>query len=146
MHKDTGTLRNPRALSDRGTYALVILLPRTQTIRGGARGTFKFPRGYYVYIGSALNGLGTRIARHCRKEKKRFWHIDYMLEHARIVDVWTQVSARRLECRWARAALALPTARVVAPRFGASDCGCSAHLVFLVKTRPLSFAKTKRLC
>ena len=120
-------------MDDRGTYTLVIFLPRVRTIRIGALGTFKFPRGYYVYIGSALNGLSARVARHNRREKKRFWHIDYLLEHARVVDVWTHEGAARLECRWARAALALPNAQVVAPRFGASDCQCAAHLVHLRK-------------
>ncbi|MDE3088534.1 MAG: GIY-YIG nuclease family protein, partial [Chloroflexota bacterium] len=118
-------------IKDCGTYALVIFLPRAETIRVGALGAFKFPRGYYVYLGSALGGLRGRLARHLRREKTRFWHIDYFIEHARVVDVWTRVGATRLECRWARAALALPNARVVAPRFGASDCKCAAHLVHL---------------
>ncbi len=132
---------------DRGTYALVILLPHTQTIRVGALGAFKFSRGYYIYIGSALNGLSARVARHLRRhDKKRFWHIDYLLERARVVDVWTHASAARLECRWARSALALPNAQVIAPRFGASDCKCAAHLVYLASARPLSFAKSMRLC
>jgi sugar fermentation stimulation protein A len=117
--------------NNRGTYALVVFLPRPQTIGVGALGIFKFPRGYYVYIGSALNGLSARIARHKRREKKRFWHVDYFLEHARVVDVWTHAGAAQLECRWARTALALPNARVIAPRFGASDCKCAAHLVYL---------------
>ncbi len=117
--------------TDRGTYALIILLPRAKTIRIGALGVFSFPRGYYIYIGSALNGLSARIARHCRNEKKRFWHIDYLLEHAYVTDVWSRENTARLECKWARSALALPNARIVAPRFGASDCNCAAHLVHL---------------
>ena len=131
-------VRNLRKGSDRGSYALVIYLPRTKTIRVGALGAFKFPRGYYLYIGSALNGLSARIARHLRRrDKKRFWHIDYLLEHARVIDVWTRASTARLECQWARAALALPNARVVAPRFVASDCNCAVHLVYL-STRDLT--------
>jgi len=142
---------------DPGTYALIIFLPRAKTIRVGALGMFKFPRGYYIYVGSALSGLSARIARYLanarrldsrsgilrnlrgerlrqrRRDKKRFWHIDYLLEHARVVDVWTRASAARLECRWARAALALPNAQVIAPRFGASDCDCAAHLVHLAQ-------------
>ncbi len=118
--------------TNRGTYALVIVLPRAQMIRVGALGAFRFPRGYYLYIGSALNGLSARIARHLRRrDKKRFWHIDYLLEYARVIDVWARESTARLECRWARAALAQPNARVIAPRFGASDCDCATHLVYL---------------
>ncbi|MCL4393792.1 MAG: GIY-YIG nuclease family protein [Chloroflexi bacterium] len=123
---------------DRGTYALVLFLARTTTIRVGALGSFRFPRGYYIYVGSAQNGLTARIARHRRQRKTRFWHIDYFLAHTRILDVWTQAGARRLECKWARAALALPNAQVVAPHFGASDCRCPAHLIHLkaAPTRP----------
>jgi uncharacterized protein YdeI (YjbR/CyaY-like superfamily) len=41
---------------------LVIFLPRAKMIRVGALGAFRFPRGYYVYIGSALNELSARVA------------------------------------------------------------------------------------
>lgn len=115
----------------RGTYALILLLPRAQTIRIGALGEFKFPRGHYLYIGSAMNGLTARLARHLRSEKKLRWHIDYFLRHAQIKEVWTHQGDERFECVWARAALALPNARVLAPRFGASDCDCATHLIFL---------------
>jgi len=124
---------------ERGAYALILLLPRAKKIRIGALGVFAFPRGYYVYLGSALGGLRGRLARHLRREKTRFWHIDYFLAHARVVDVWTEESATHLECRWARAALALPDARIIAPRFGASDCKCAAHLVYFANnTAPKS--------
>jgi len=66
----------------RGTYALVLYLLPAQTIRVGKLGAFKFPRGYYIYLGSALNGLVRRIARHLRSAKRPFWHIDYFLRHA----------------------------------------------------------------
>ncbi len=119
----------------RGTYALVIYVPRAQPIQIGALGTFAFPRGWYLYIGSALNGLDARIARHRRREKKLHWHIDYLLQHARVVDVWIDAGGRRLECAWAQTALGLPKTKVVAPRFGSSDCHCAAHLVCF-PTRP----------
>lgn len=140
-------------MSRRGTYALIMSLPRACRIRIGALGTFDFRRGNYVYIGSALNGLDARIARHLAGFSRRdlpewqwgeigrrvsqsrphrvFWHIDYFLPHARILQVWTDATGVRLECEWARTVLALPNARVLAPRFGASDCDCAAHLVFL---------------
>jgi Uri superfamily endonuclease len=120
----------------RGTYALVLYLPRTQTMRVGKLGAFKFPRGYYIYIGSALSGLAQRIARHLRPDKKRFWHIDYFLEHAQVKEIWTHQGDGRLECLWVRAALALPRARVVAPRFGASDCDCPTHLIYFGAAMP----------
>jgi Uri superfamily endonuclease len=120
----------------RGTYALVLLLARTQTVRIGKLGAFKFPRGYYIYIGSALNGLTARLARHLRPDKKRFWHVDYLLAHAQVKEVWTHQGDERMECLWARAALALPRAKIIAPRFGASDCACPAHLIYFGRALP----------
>lgn len=123
-------------MSDRGTYALVLYLARAQTIRIGKLGTFRFPRGYYIYVGSALNGLTARLARHLRHDKNKFWHIDYLLEYARVKEVWTHHGDERWECVWARAALALPRARIVVPRFGASDCTCPTHLIYFGASRP----------
>lgn len=123
-------------MSRAGTYALVLYLSCARTIRIGRLGTFRFPRGYYIYIGSALNGLDARLARHLRQTKKKFWHIDYLLEHARIKQVWTHQGTERWECLWAHAALALPQAQVVVPRFGASDCQCPTHLIYFGMTLP----------
>jgi Uri superfamily endonuclease len=142
-----------------GTYALVIYLPRATTIHVGKLGILKFPRGYYLYIGSAMNGLGARIARHLvgnrlasraanandnaaikrwrERKKKMHWHIDYFLEHAQVKEVWTHRGAERFEHAWAQAALALPNAIVIAPRFGASDCNCATHLVYFSKRSSL---------
>ncbi|MBI5034113.1 MAG: GIY-YIG nuclease family protein [Chloroflexi bacterium] len=141
-----------------GTYALVIYLPRTQTIRIGALGEHKFSRGYYMYIGSAMNGLAARIARHLvhnrlanrshnerdqravsrwrERKKKMHWHIDYLLEHARVTEVMTHQGTERFECLWAQAALALPKTKVVVPRFGASDCKCATHLIYFGRRPP----------
>jgi Uri superfamily endonuclease len=122
--------RERRPVPDSGTYVLVLSLPVDKTKRIGKLGTFKFPRGYYLYIGSALRGLSARIARHLGESKKTFWHIDYLLPHALVLHVWVDTSGKRLECIWARAALAMPNAQVIAPRFGASDCKCASHLIY----------------
>ncbi len=110
---------------------MILYLPKASSIRIGALGRFRFPRGYYLYIGSAMNGLDARIRRHLGNDKKLFWHIDYFVKHARIVDVWSQPGRSRLECVWAKQVLALHNARVMAERFGASDCRCRAHLIHL---------------
>ncbi len=116
--------------NDRGTYVLILHLPKAQTIRVGALGAFDFPRGWYLYVGSAMNGLNARVARHQRRAKKLFWHIDYFSHHARIAAVETRVSRKRIECCTACKILSEPSARIPAPRFGASDCHCPAHLVY----------------
>ena len=121
--------------AERGSYVLILLLPFARRIQVGSLGVIHFPKGVYLYMGSALGGLDARISRHARREKKLFWHIDYFLRHAQILDVWVCPDGRRRECQWTRAALALPNARVPAPRFGSSDCRCPSHLVHLAPKR-----------
>jgi len=117
----------------RGTYILFLQLEQDMRISVGHLGTFRFPQGYYLYVGSALGsgGLPARLRRHQRQQKRLHWHIDYFLAHARIVGVQTDNSGERLECTWARKWLDSPAAQVIAPGFGASDCACPAHLVYL---------------
>ena len=54
-------------------------------------GEVSFKEGDYIYIGSAKGCLETRLQRHLRKEKRIFWHIDYLLENqkAKILQIWT---------------------------------------------------------
>ena len=116
-----------------GAYALLIALDRSSEIAVGRLGRFRFPAGFYLYVGSALGpgGLAGRLARHLRAEKRLHWHVDYLLDarRARVVEVWTVNGVTRRECDWARAAMRLPQASVIVPRFGASDCRCAAHLI-----------------
>ena len=46
----------------------------------GRLGVIQAERGYYVYVGSALGsgGLAARVGRHCRREKRLRWHVDYL--------------------------------------------------------------------
>jgi Uri superfamily endonuclease len=130
-------------LAQKGVYILVLNLPAEETISIGRLGPVCFPAGRYLYTGSAMGpgGLAARVARHCRNQKKLHWHIDYLLASATVEEIWWQATEERIECRWAVAALSLPGACVPAPRFGASDCTCPAHLVHLVSPDPAAFAK-----
>ncbi|HIC96411.1 TPA: GIY-YIG nuclease family protein [Candidatus Bipolaricaulota bacterium] len=125
---------------DKGIYALILHLVCREEITIGRLGKFTFPAGYYLYLGSALGpgGLEARLTRHLREGKRPHWHIDYLLERARVIEVWTLPSAERLECLWARAARELPGARLPVLGFGSSDCSCPSHLIHLIE-RP-SFA------
>ncbi|MGE3271411.1 MAG: DUF123 domain-containing protein [Chloroflexota bacterium] len=98
-------------------------------MRIGRLGLVCLPAGWYVYIGSALGGLGARISRHARQEKRPHWHIDYLLAAGRLDTVAVHVGTARIECATAQAVARLPGGRLPVPRFGASDCRCSAHLV-----------------
>ncbi len=116
-----------------GVYHLILCLDQQATIRVGRLGRFTFPAGCYIYTGSAMGGLEARVARHCRQRKTRRWHIDYLLTKARVVEVVTIPTRERVECARNQAVLSLPGASVLAPRFGASDCRCAAHLAYFRK-------------
>ncbi|MFO8102484.1 MAG: GIY-YIG nuclease family protein [Dehalococcoidia bacterium] len=118
-------------MNSRGSYLLLLYLDAGTRIAIGKLGRADFPAGYYLYAGSALGGLSPRINRHFRKEKKLHWHIDYLLFHAQILEVWGVYSNERVECHLARAALDLTGAAVPAAGFGSSDCRCRTHLVYL---------------
>ncbi|MFQ6026225.1 MAG: DUF123 domain-containing protein, partial [Dehalococcoidia bacterium] len=109
----------------------VLQLAAAQQLTVGKLGTFPFPAGYYLYFGSALNGLESRVRRHLRPEKKRHWHIDFLASVATMRQVWWSTATDRRECVWARHSHDCPGVTVPIPRFGSSDCKCPAHLVHL---------------
>jgi Uri superfamily endonuclease len=120
-------------MSSPGTYALLLRLDAPQNVAVGALGSVHLPAGYYLYVGSAHGpgGLAARLARHRRRDGKRFhWHVDYVRAVARLVQIWSHPDERRQECEWAAAAAALPGARIPAPGFGASDCRCTSHFFY----------------
>lgn len=119
--------------SRKGSYALVLKLQHGRRLSVGRLGDFSFPPGFYLYFGSALNGLHARIARHLRQEKKLHWHIDSLTKVARPISVWALEDGRRRECDWAEMASALPWVDGPVRNFGSSDCRCPTHLVH-VKT------------
>ena len=117
-----------------GSYALVLRLPSRRKIRVGKLGLVEFPRGHYIYFGSALGGLHARIARHLlRHEKKLHWHADYLSAEVPWTQAWQLPDGQRWECVWARGAAAAASAShkssLPAPGFGSSDCRCPSHLV-----------------
>jgi Uri superfamily endonuclease len=118
---------------EKGTYILVLHLVREEEIAVGRLGCFVFPAGFYLYVGSALGpgGLAGRLARHRRLDKRMRWHIDYLRARAAWVGAYYAAGQERRECSWARALCGLPGASLPAPRFGASDCRCPAHLIHL---------------
>ena len=131
---------------DAGTYALVIRVQQKLSIKVGRLGVCTFLPGYYIYAGSALKGLNARLERHRREEKKMFWHIDYLLEHAEINEIWYCLSTERLECRWNTAITKLPGAEIAVKNFGSSDCKCLSHLTrFVQKPSFADFQKALKL-
>jgi Uri superfamily endonuclease len=76
----------------RGSYLLLLRLDQKVSIKH-----WTLEAGIYVYVGSAMGDLSARVARHLRKNKRKHWHIDYLLEHAKVLSVVMLPSERRLE-------------------------------------------------
>ena len=111
----------------KGSYILLIKLSEEQTITIGSLKALHFPCGYYAYVGSAMRGFTTRISRHLSSNKKRHWHIDYLLEKASITGIILGETDDRAECTIAQA---LYHQFDSVPGFGCSDCKCHSHLFF----------------
>jgi Uri superfamily endonuclease len=91
-------------------------------------GSFDFPKGKYVYTGSAKKNMDHRIKRHLSKEKKLHWHIDYFLADKN-VEIFDVKKSEISECILNKKL----KARIVANGLGSSDCRsyCQSHLKFL---------------
>jgi Uri superfamily endonuclease len=111
-----------------GTYLLLLRLTEQATCQVGRLGPITFQPGWYLYVGSALGGLGARLRRHARQIKPRHWHIDTLREVSLLVKVAVCVGPMRLECATAARVATLPGASQPTARFGASDCRCATHL------------------
>lgn len=111
----------------KGTYVLLLELPRSTKVQVGSLGELDFQRGAYSYVGSALNGLEGRVKRHLREDKKFHWHIDYFLESAKVTDVIFAECKQRRECDIAKN---LANKFSMIKDFGSSDCDCESHLFY----------------
>jgi Uri superfamily endonuclease len=124
----------------KGVYVLIIQVDKDVDLNVGALGKLRFEKGVYAYVGSAQTNLEKRINRHFKKEKRKFWHIDYLLDNeaAKIAKVFFKQANKTKECE---------IAEVIGERgepiagFGCSDCKCKSHLFqlkdyeFLQETR-----------
>ena len=112
----------------KGCYCLIIKLNKDTTIKIGKKlGKIDFNKGYYVYVGSAMNSLESRIKRHLSDEKKLHWHVDYLLRKAEITDVIYNESKRKIECDLSQL-ISLKSEGI--EDFGCSDCECESHLYY----------------
>lgn len=114
----------------KAVYALIIQVENTTCIRLGSLGNVLFNIGMYAYVGSAQSNLNQRINRHLRKEKKLFWHIDYLLNNdkTKIMKVFIKKGIKKEECNLAKL---IGIKGIAIPKFGSSDCRCKSHL-FLI--------------
>ena len=121
----------------KGAYCLCIEVTDDLCLQIGALGLLEFPEGRYIYVGSALNGLESRVLRHLNTSKGIFnaihWHIDYLLreKNVSITAVYVRHSSKKIECEIASEVNRHGSG---VKGFGCSDCRCQSHL-FNVKSR-----------
>jgi Uri superfamily endonuclease len=126
----------------KGSYALFMHLKEEDEIRIGSLGKIELPKGYYVYVGSAMNGIEGRVNRHLRNRKKVHWHIDYFLKKVEISSVYYLESKKRTECK-----IANKFSREFegVPKFGSSDCQCEGHLFYGKRKELVNCAKENEM-
>ena len=90
----------------KGCYCLIISLKRSDKLDiGHLHQDYKFKKGWYVYIGSAMNSLG---------------------------DVLFNISDEKIECELA--GIIAKNGEGV-PKFGCSDCKCNSHLIYFKRKK-----------
>jgi Uri superfamily endonuclease len=124
---------------EKGTYILITQVSQLKRIAIGSLGKFEIIPGFYAYVGSAFGsgGLRARIGHHLESTAHPHWHIDYLLQVAKPVEVWFSTSNRKLEHHWAELLENAASFRVPILRFGSSDYHRSrASHLFYSKRRP----------
>jgi Uri superfamily endonuclease len=128
-----------------GIYTLMLFVSKEINLNIGKLGKRRFPKGYYAYTGSALgNGASSlkhRIARHLRKKKRKFWHIDYLLanENVSVEAIIVAETNEKMECNTNQHLKNVMEAKVQVKGFGASDCrrNCGSHLLYFPEIKKL---------
>ncbi|NMD72813.1 GIY-YIG nuclease family protein [Bacillus sp. DNRA2] len=111
-------------------YSVELQLDRDQIITVGKLGTFHFQRGTYIYIGSAKRAIISRLNRHKKVDKVKRWHIDYLRPFCEITKIITYELGDG-ECSLAEKLRKTKEGTLPIPGFGASDCKCRSHLIYL---------------
>jgi Uri superfamily endonuclease len=119
----------------KGTYTIVVRCKDASYSRFGSLGKARLEKGHYLYTGSALGqgavSLENRIERHLRRQKRLWWHIDYLTSHpqCKVTGAVYVVSDNRLECKVNGSVSKELKVSPVLFKIGASDCNCDGHLL-----------------
>ena len=111
----------------KGIYVLVVQVSGDIKVHVGSLGEIAFAKGLYAYVGSAQINMEQRIKRHLRSEKRKFWHIDYLIDNpaAKVFKVFLKEGEKAEECKTAER---LSRKSEPVTGFGCSDCNCESHL------------------
>lgn len=131
----------------KGLYCLGIYNSILQTVKVGKKYNICFYKGYYFYIGSALNGIEGRVSRHLRNDKKIFWHIDYLLSNKNVTikkiyyltigncSTYKNTSHNKYLRKECKVAQNIKSFTYPINYFGCSDCNCCSHLFFDINNK-----------
>ncbi|MCJ2178935.1 DUF123 domain-containing protein [Novosphingobium album (ex Hu et al. 2023)] len=116
---------------DRSPGAYVLVIDPAVPVTFARKGIAATPlSGWLVYAGSARGGggIGARLRRHLRQDKKVHWHVDELTNAA------ARISALAIpggsECEIVDRLLASGLFETALVGFGSSDCrSCDAHLL-----------------
>lgn len=134
-----GILKPPRwPVEDSGAYCLLLRLPEPMRVNAGRLDGVTVEAGLVIYVGRARRNLFARVARHMRRRKPRRWHIDYLFPAAEPVGVFIFAGDVPGECEIASRLASRTAVRRVIPGFGASDCRCAGHLLWIAERRVTS--------
>ncbi len=110
----------------KGSYILFLKFNNDKKVVVGRLGLVNIKAGWYAYVGSGMNSLIGRIARHFKKNKIFRWHIDYLTSIADEMVVFL-IPNRKVECELAKLFNGFESVK----GFGCSDCSCKSHLFYL---------------
>ena len=131
----------------KGLYCLEIYNSKLQTIKVGKKYKISFSEGDYFYIGSALNGIDSRVLRHLRNDKKLFWHIDYLLTNKNVIikkiyylsinnyEIYRIANSNKYLKKECKVAKSINSLTYPISHFGCSDCSCASHLFFDMRSK-----------
>ncbi|WP_035100969.1 GIY-YIG nuclease family protein [Aneurinibacillus terranovensis] len=111
-------------------YSVEIYVPEDARITVGKLGEYVFPKGSYVYVGSAKKNIRSRVERHMRMDKNCHWHFDYFRPCGQIVRVLTYAGEEG-ECGLFERLRSQVNGSIPVRGFGSSDCRCPAHLFYV---------------
>ncbi len=119
---------------NRGLYQLLIFINQNIQINHNKLGKFELLSGHYLYTGSAQKNLIPRILRHLSKQKKKHWHIDFLLSNpnAKILLIKLKTDTNVNECELNLHSAEKFKSDYPILGFGSSDCkSCKSHLLQL---------------
>lgn len=119
-------------MTQTGSYILLIHLPFDTEINLPTLGEIGFPAGFYAYAASDFSemGLSTRIKTYLSPTKHAIESIDYLLQNAKVEEVWMALGTEDRAHDWTSLLLEIPGAISIADGFGVSHCQCESHLVY----------------